>query len=69
MAYQFSNQMKASANVYRPDTTDKFKVAGVNGAQTNATNFHTAMTGLLNTVGLTTQKMERAITQDVEESP
>lgn len=69
MAYQFSNQQKASATVYRPNTTDKFKIAGVNGLQTNATNFHTAITGLLSTVGLSTQAMERAITQEVEVSP
>lgn len=69
MAYQFSNQLKAAANIYRPGTTDKFKLAGVNGAQTSANNFHAAMTGLLTTVGLTTNQMERTITQDVEESP
>lgn len=69
MAYNFSNQQKASAGVYKPGTTDKFKLAGVNGQQTNATNFHAAITGLLTVAGLTTQKMDRTITQDVEESP
>lgn len=69
MAKQFSNQMKASANIYRPGTTDKFKLAGVNGQQTNADNFFTAMTGILGVVGLTTQKMERGITQEVEDAP
>lgn len=69
MAYQFSNQQKASANIYRPNTTDKFKLNGINGEQTNANNFHTAITGLLTVVGLTTQKMERGITQEVEELP
>lgn len=69
MAYQFSNQRKASANIYRPGTTDKFKLNGINGAQTNADNFHTAITGLLTVVGLTTQQMERSITQEVEEAP
>lgn len=69
MAYEFQNQRPASANIYRPGTTDKFKLAGINGMSNNATNFHTALTGLLTTVGLTTQQMERTITQDVEESP
>lgn len=69
MAYQFSNQLKSSATIYRPGTTDKFKINGINGTQTNATNFHTALTGLLFTVGLTTPAMERSITQEVEESP
>lgn len=69
MAKQFSNQMKAAANVYRPDTTDKFKLAGVNGQQTNANNFFTAITGLLATVGLQQGGLERSITQEVEEAP
>lgn len=69
MAYQFSNQQNASANVYRYGTDDKFKIAGVNGEQTNATNFHTAITGLLNVVGLQEGGMERTITQEVEEAP
>lgn len=69
MAYQFSNQLKASASVKRVGTDDKFKLNGINGQQTNANNFHTAITGLLTTVGLTTNQMERTITQDVEESP
>lgn len=69
MAYQFSNARKASARVYKPDTSDSFKIAGVNGMQTNATNFHTALTGLLSVVGLTQQKLERDITQEVEEAP
>ncbi len=69
MAYQFSNVRKAAARVYKPDTSDSFKLAGVNGVQTNATNFHTAITGLLTVAGLTTQKLERDITQEVEESP
>lgn len=69
MAYQFSAIQKASARVYRPDTTDSFKLAGVNGTQTNADNFHTAMTGLLTVVGLSQRKLERDITQEVEEAP
>lgn len=69
MAYQFSNVQKASARVYKPDTSDKFTIAGVNGIQTNANNFHTAITGLLTVVGLTASGMERDITQAVEESP
>lgn len=69
MAYQFSAIQKAAARVYRPDTTDSFKLAGVNGTQTNADNFHAAMTGLLTVVGLSQRKLERDITQEVEESP
>lgn len=69
MAYQFSNVQKASARVYKPDTSDKFTIAGVNGVQTNANNFHTAITGLLTVVGLTTNKLERDITQEVEDIP
>lgn len=69
MAYQFSNQLKASASVKRVGTEDKFKLAGVNGMQTNATNFHTAITGLLTVVGLQNGGLERSITQEVEESP
>lgn len=69
MAYQFSNVQKASARIYKPDTTDKFTLPGVNGVQTNANNFHTALTGLLTVVGLTAQKMERDITQEVEDAP
>lgn len=69
MAYQFSAIQKASARVYKPDTADSFKLAGVNGLQANATNFHTAITGLLTVVGLTIQKLERDITQEVEEAP
>lgn len=69
MAYQFSNVQKASARIYKPDTSDKFTLAGVNGVQTNANNFHTALTGLLTVVGLTAQKMERDITQEVEDAP
>lgn len=69
MAYRFSAIQKAAARVYRPDTTDSFKLAGVNGQQTNAGNFHTAITGLLTVVGLTQQKLERDITQEVEDAP
>ena len=69
MAYQFSNQKKASANVYRVGTDEKFKLNGINGEQTNATNFHTAITGLLTVVGLQNGGLERSITQEVEESP
>lgn len=69
MAYQFSNQLKSSATIYRPGTTDKFKINGINGLQTNANNFHTALTGLLFTVGLQQGSMERSITQEVEEAP
>lgn len=69
MAYQFSAIQKASAKIYKTDTETSFKLAGVNGQQTNANNFHTAMTGLLTVVGLQARAMERDITQEVEEAP
>lgn len=72
MAYQFSNQLKANANVTKTGTTDVYKIAGVNGRQTNADNFHTAMTGLLNVVGKSSDVatgLGRTISQDVEDSP
>lgn len=69
MAYEFQSQVPASATVYRPGTADRFKIAGINGTSTNANNFHTAITGMLAVVGLSTTTMERTITQDVEESP
>lgn len=69
MAYQFSAIRKASARVFKPNSDDSFKLAGVNGMQTNANNFHAAMTGLLATVGLQAQGLERDITQEVEEAP
>lgn len=69
MAYEFSAVQKASARVFKPDTETSFKLPGVNGQQTNANNFHTAMTGLLTVVGLTARAMERDITQSVEEVP
>lgn len=71
MAYTFSNQQKASATYYKPgDATAKFKLAGVNGLQTSAENFNTAITGLLAVVGLTASSKQRDITQVVtEDSP
>lgn len=72
VAYQFGNQQKASATIYNPvigAEATKLKLAGINGLQTNANNFHTAITGLMTVVGLTSDKMERAITQEVEEAP
>ena len=72
MAYQFSNQQKASAQIRKAGTSDVYKIAGVNGMQTNANNFHTAITGLLHVVGKDSDAaagMGRAISQDVEEAP
>lgn len=72
MAYQFSNAQKANAYVSKIGTTETYKIAGVNGEQTNATNFHTAMTGLLHVVGKdsdATAGMGRTISQDVEDAP
>lgn len=68
MAYQFSAVKKAAARVFKPND-DSFKIAGVNGQQTNANNFHAAMTGLLTVVGLQARNLERDITQEVEEAP
>ena len=73
MAYQFSSQTKASAYVHKyEDATSTYKIAGVNGAQTNADNFHTAMAGLLHVVGKDSDVstgIGRTISQDVEDIP
>lgn len=73
MAYQFSSQSKANAFVHKYDDVEAtYKLAGVNGAQTNADNFHTAMTGLLHVVGKDNDAsagMGRTISQDVEVIP
>ena len=73
MAYQFSSQTKANAYVHKYDDVAKtYKLAGVNGAQTNADNFHTAMAGLLHVVGKdndVSAGMGRTISQDVEVAP
>lgn len=72
MAYQFSNLQDANATITRSGTSDTYKIAGINGQQTNATNFHTAITGLLHVVGKDSDVsagLERTIKQDVEESP
>lgn len=69
MAYQFTAEQGATAIIHRPNSDEKFKIQGVNGTQTNATNFHTAITGILGVVGLTTASLERDITQEVEVAP
>lgn len=70
MAYQFTALSGATAIIYRQGSNDKFSMKGINGVQTNANNFHTAITGLLTVVGLqNSSKLERDITQEVEESP
>lgn len=72
MAYQFSNQMKANAFFTKTGTTDVYKIAGVNGKQTNAENFYTAVTGLLTVVGKQSDVDNgsgRTISQDLEVSP
>lgn len=72
MAYQFSNQQKASAYVQKYGESTTYKIAGVNGAQTNADNFHTAMAGLLHVVGKdndVSAGLGRTISQDVEDVP
>lgn len=72
MSYQFSSQQKANALIQRYGETTQYKIAGINGMQTNADNFVTAMTGLLHVVGKDNDAsagLGRTITQDVEESP
>lgn len=73
MAYQFSSQTKANAYVHKyEDVNSTYKIAGVNGAQTNADNFHTAMAGLLHVVGKDSDVsagLGRTISQDVEDVP
>lgn len=69
MAYQFNATQDASAIIHRPNTEEKLKLAGINGMQTNANNFHAAISGLMQVVGLTASDLERNITQEVEEAP
>lgn len=74
MAYQWSNQQKSSAFVNRAGAADagSYKIAGINGEQTSADNFVTAMTGLLHVVSKDADAaagMGRTINQDAEESP
>ena len=67
MAYQFVNQRKANAII--TEVGNSYKIAGVNGKQTSADNFNTAMNGLLRIVSKdsVTHTKGRNITQDVEE--
>lgn len=69
MAYQFSNQQKAKA--YIQEQARKYNLSGINGEQTSADNFHTAVMGLLHVVGKDTEAIGtgRTISQDVEEEP
>lgn len=73
MSYQFSSQKKANAYVHKySDVATTYKIAGVNGEQTNADNFYTAMAGLLHVVGKDNDAsagMGRTISQDVEDVP
>ena len=73
MSYQFSSQEKANAFVRKyDDASTTYKIAGVNGEQTSADNFHTAMAGLLHVVGKDSDAatgMGRTISQDVEDVP
>lgn len=72
MDYQFSSQSKASAYVRRQDGNAKYKIAGVNGEQTNADNFHTAISGLLHVVGKDSDVeagLWRSVSQEVEVVP
>lgn len=69
MAYEFVNQEKSNAIIQVLGTGNKYKFAGLNGKQTDANNFQTAIMGLLHVVGKDTEvyKTGRAITQEVEE--
>lgn len=72
MAYQFSSQQKANAFIHKTGDSATYKIAGINGEQTNAENFHTAITGLLHVVGKDSDAsagMGRTISQDVEDVP
>jgi len=67
MAYSFETQRKATANITSNDST--FKIAGVNGKQTSADNFQTAIIDLLHIVGKDTEVegTGRTINQNVKE--
>lgn len=72
MAYQFTSGQKANAYILKEGTNDSYKIAGVNGQQTDAGQFHTAITGLLHVVGKDADAaagMGRTINQDVEDVP
>ncbi len=66
MAYVFANQQKAKAFIQ--ETSKKYNLAGINGEQTDANNFQTAIMGLLHVVGKDSaaESTGRTITQDVE---
>lgn len=69
MAYQFVNNQKASATVTESGSTDTYKIAGVNGKQTDANKFQTAIHDFLHIVGKANDAQEglaRSITQSVE---
>ena len=67
MAYVFKNQPTATATItkYGSDTT--VKIAGINGEQSNANNFQTAITDFVGIAGLTVGEAQRTINQSVEE--
>lgn len=69
MAWIFDNQQKAQAVITKLSDNKTFKIAGVNGKQTNAQNFAWAMAGLLGIVGKYQDagNTARIITQDVRE--
>lgn len=69
MAYSFETQRKATANITKTGDGSTFKIAGVNGKQTSADNFHTAIMGLLHIVGKDSEvdSTGRTINQNVKE--
>ena len=72
MAYQFASQKKANAFIHKSGDSTTYKIAGINGEQVSAENFHTAITGLLHVVGKDSDAsagMGRTISQDVEDVP
>lgn len=73
MSYQFSSQEKANAYVRKyDDASATYKIAGINGEQVSADNFHTAMAGLLHVVGKDNDAatgLGRTISQELEELP
>jgi hypothetical protein len=70
MAHSFISRQKASAFVNHAGETTTYKINGINGEQTSADNFYTAMAGLLHVVGKD-EDIEtgcgRTLTQDCEE--
>ena len=69
MGYHFTSQQKATAFIHQFGDSATYKILGVNGEQTNADNFRTALAGVLHVVGKDNDVnagIGRTISQDVE---